>query len=142
MARRPIPMIEFDEVFFRHQKGHSVSQIARSCQEQVATSKAIMRAVEAMKNFTGQVQASTDRQQSVGTVISTSTSQMTGVIQGIKDACGEQSLCGEQIEQAMTRVKCSADSSLESARTLERGVESLSGQIGILEREMSKLRVE
>ncbi len=30
MARRSIPMIEFDEVFFRSQQGQNISQIARS----------------------------------------------------------------------------------------------------------------
>ncbi len=119
-----------------------VSQIARSCQEQVATSKGIMRAVELMKNFTGQVLASTDRQHSVGEVISTSTSQMTDIIQGIRDACQEQTACGGQIVHAMTSVQNSADSNLDSARILENGVESLSVQIGVLQREMAKLHVD
>jgi methyl-accepting chemotaxis protein len=119
-----------------------VAQIARSCQEQVSTSKGIMQAVELMKNFTGQVLASTDRQHSVGEVISTSTSQMTHIIQGIRDACQEQTACGEQIVHAMTSVQSSADSNLESARILETGVESLSVQIGVLQREMAKLQVE
>ena len=119
-----------------------VSQIARSCQEQVATSKGVMRAVELMKNFTGQVLASTDRQNTVGGVISTSTGQMTDIIQGIRDACQEQTACSEQIVHAMMSVQSSANSNLNSARILERGVESLSVQIDVLRREMAKLQVE
>ncbi|TWJ33085.1 methyl-accepting chemotaxis protein [Geobacter argillaceus] len=119
-----------------------VAQIARSCQEQVATSKGVMRAVDLMKDFTGQVLASTDRQHTVGGVIATSTGQMTDIIQGIRDACQEQTACSEQIDHAMASVQNSANSNLDSARILEHGVESLSFQIDVLRREMAKLQVE
>ena len=43
MARRSIPMIEFDEVFFRYQQGQSVSQIARSLHQARDTVRKYLR---------------------------------------------------------------------------------------------------
>ena len=48
MARRSIPMIEFDEVFFRFQQGQNVSQIARSLgQARDTVRKYLRRGIEA-----------------------------------------------------------------------------------------------
>jgi len=46
MARRPIPMIELDELLFRWQQGHNISQLARSLGQSRQTVRKYLRAAE------------------------------------------------------------------------------------------------
>lgn len=46
MARRPIPMIEIDELLYRWQQGHSISQIARSLGQSRQTVRKYLRLAE------------------------------------------------------------------------------------------------
>lgn len=46
MARRPIPMIELDELLFRWQQGHNISQLARSLGQSRQTVRKYLRLAE------------------------------------------------------------------------------------------------
>jgi methyl-accepting chemotaxis protein len=118
-----------------------VGQIASSCQEQTATSRSIMKAVELMKELTSRVFSSAERQESVGRGMAESTAQMTGVVEVIRGASVEQADSCKRITDSVMRVQGSAESSLESAQTMESAVESLTTQIKLLQQEISKLKV-
>jgi len=117
-----------------------VAQIARSCQESARTNNSIMSAVERMKGFTADVTSSASSQQQIGTEIARSTKQMAADIDRIKNACGEQSELSMQIYNSIDTVRDSTQSSLESALIMEKGVESLLMQTGILKKEIRQLQ--
>lgn len=118
-----------------------VAQIARSCQESARTNSSIMAAVERMKDFTTDVTSSASSQQTIGAEIAKSTEQMAADIERIKDACGEQSEWSMQIYTSIDTVRDSTQSSLESALIMEKGVESLLAQTGILKKEIRQLQI-
>jgi len=118
-----------------------VAQIARSCQESARTNSSIMAAVERMKGFTTDVTSSASSQQQIGAEIAKSTEQMAADIDRIKGACGEQSEWSMQIFNSIDTVRDSTQSSLESALIMEKGVESLLAQTGILKEEIRQLQV-
>jgi hypothetical protein len=66
---------------------------------------------------------------------------MAADIERIKEACSEQSELSLQIFESIDTVRDSAQSSLESARIMEKGVESLLVQTGILKQEIRQLQV-
>lgn len=118
-----------------------VAQIARSCQESARTNSSIMTAVERMKGFTTDVNSSASSQQQIGEEIAKSTEQMATDISKIKDACSEQSEWSMQIYSSIDTVRDSTQSSLESAKIMEKGVESLLFQTGILKNEIRQLQI-
>lgn len=118
-----------------------VAQIARSCQESARTNSSIMIAVERMKGFTTNVTNSAANQQQIGSDIAKSTELMATDIAKIKDACSEQSEWSMQIFDSIDSVRDSTQSSLESASIMEKGVESLLVQTGILKNEVKQLQV-
>lgn len=118
-----------------------VAQIARSCQESARTHGSIMTAVERMKAFTTDVTGSAASQQQIGDDIAKSTEQMTNDIARIKTACSEQSEWSLQIYTSIDTVRDSMQSSLESAAVMEKGVESLLVQTGILKTEIKQLQI-
>ncbi len=118
-----------------------VEHIARSCQEASRTNSGIMKAVERMKSFTSQVNASATSQQQVGADISSSTDRMVSELGEIKSACGEQSDWSMQIVQSIDNVRDSTQSNIESARIMERGVENLIAQINRLRGEIQQLQI-
>lgn len=117
-----------------------VAQIARSCQESARTNSSIMTAVERMKAFTTDVTSSAASQQQIGSDIAKSTELMAADIARIKDACSEQSEWSMQIFNSIDTVRDSTQSSLESASIMEKGVESLLLQTGILKKEIKQLQ--
>lgn len=118
-----------------------VSQIATSSQEQAVTSRAIMKSVELMKDLTSRVLASTSRQESVGAGLAESTAQMADVAEMIRESNIDQVDGCKQITDSVTRVRSSAESSLESARSMKAAVEGLTTQIESLQREIAKIIV-
>lgn len=118
-----------------------VAQIARSCQESARTNSSIMTAVERMKGFTTDVTSSAESQQQIGGDIAKSTELMATDIARIKEACCEQSEWSMQIFNSIDSVRDSTQSSLESASIMEKGVESLLLQTGILKKEVKQLQV-
>jgi methyl-accepting chemotaxis protein len=118
-----------------------VAQIARSCQESARTNSSIMTAVERMKGFTTDVNSSASSQQQIGEEIAKSTEQMAADISKIKDACSEQSEWSMQIYSSIDTVRDSTQSSLESAKIMEKGVENLLLQTGILKNEIRQLQI-
>lgn len=118
-----------------------VEHIARSCQEASRTNNGIMVAVERMKTFTSQVNASATNQQQVGADISSSTERMTTDLVTIKKACSEQSDWSMQIVQSIDNVRESTQSNMESARIMEKGVVSLIAQIERLRQEIQQLQI-
>jgi methyl-accepting chemotaxis protein len=117
-----------------------VGQISLSCQEQAATSRAIMSAAELMKELTSRVFTSAARQERVGEGIAESTAQMSDVVEMIRKASVDQADCCRRITVSVRRVSGSADSSLDSARSMEAAVESLATQIELLQQEIAKLK--
>ena len=117
-----------------------VAQIARSCQESARTNSSIMAAVERMKGITTDVTSSASCQQQLGAEITKTTEQMAADIEIIKDACGEQSEWSMQIFNSIDTVRDSTQSSLESALIMEKGVESLVVQTGMLKKEIRQLQ--
>jgi len=93
-----------------------------------------------MKGFTTDVTSSASCQQQIGAEITKTTEQMAADIEIIKDACGEQSEWSMQIFNSIDTVRDSTQSSLESALIMEKGVESLLVQTGILEKEIRQLQ--
>lgn len=118
-----------------------VAQIARSCQESARTNSSIMTAVERMKGFTTNVTSSAASQQQIGGDIAKSTELMAADIARIKEACCEQSEWSMQIFNSIDSVRDSTQSSLESASIMEKGVENLLLQTGILKNEVKQLQV-
>lgn len=118
-----------------------VAQIARSCQESARTNSSIMTAVERMKSFTNDVTSSAASQQQIGSDIAKSTEQMAADIARIKEASCEQSEWSMQIFDSIDSVRDSTQSSLESANIMEKGVERLLLQTGILKKEVKQLQV-
>lgn len=118
-----------------------VAQIARSCQESARTNNSIMTAVERMKAFTTDVTSSAASQQQIGSDIAKSTEQMAADIARIKAACSEQSEWSMQIFNSIDTVRDSTQSSLDSANIMEKGVESLLLQTGILKKEIKQLQI-
>jgi methyl-accepting chemotaxis protein len=118
-----------------------VSQISTSCQEQSTTSRAIMASVEQMKDLTASVFTSTSRQESAGRGLAESTAQMSEVVEMIRKSSIDQADGCMRINDSVGRVQGSAEGSLESARDMKATVESLTTQIGSLQREIAKLRV-
>ncbi len=53
MARRPIPMIELDEVFFRFQQGQSLMQIVRSVGQARNTVRKYLRLAQGRRAHSG-----------------------------------------------------------------------------------------
>jgi methyl-accepting chemotaxis protein len=70
-----------------------------------------------------------------------STEQMATDITKIKDARDEQSEWSMQIFTSIDTVRESTQSSLESAMIMEKGVESLLLQTGILKKEVRQLQI-
>lgn len=118
-----------------------VAQIARSCQESARTNSSIMTAVERMKGYTTNVTSSAASQQQIGADIAKSTELMAADIARIKEASCEQSEWSMQIFNSIDSVRDSTQSSLESASIMEKGVESLLLQTGILKNEVKQLQV-
>ncbi len=118
-----------------------VAQIARSCQESGRTNNAIMIAVERMKNFTSEVYRSAENQQKIGSELASSTEQMAADIHIIKGSCGVQSEWAHQIVNSIDTVRESTQSNLDSAVIMEKGVDNLLLQIGILKREIQQLQI-
>lgn len=118
-----------------------VAQIARSCQESSRTNSSIMVAVERMKGFTTQVNGSASSQQKIGEEIAMSTERMAADIKTIETACNEQSQWSMQIYSSIDSVRDSADSNLDSAKIMEKGVENLLMQIEKLKAEIRQLQI-
>jgi hypothetical protein len=100
-----------------------------------------MTAVERMKAFTTDVTSSAASQQQIGSDLAKSTEQMAADIARIKEACSEQSEWSMQIFNSIDTVRDSTLSSLESASIMEKGVESLLLQTGILKKEIKQLQI-
>lgn len=118
-----------------------VAQIARSCQESARTNSTIMTAVERMKSFTADVTSSAASQQQIGGDIAKSTELMAADIGRIKEASSEQSEWSMQIFTSIDAVRDSTQSSLDSARIMEKGVGNLLLQTEILKKEVRQLQV-
>jgi methyl-accepting chemotaxis protein len=118
-----------------------VAQIARSCQESARTNSSIMTAVERMKGFTTNVTNSAISQQQIGSDIAKSTEMMSTDIAKIKGASSEQSEWSMQIFNSIDAVRDSTQSSLDSARIMEKGVDKLLMQTEILKNEVRHLQV-
>jgi methyl-accepting chemotaxis protein len=124
-----------------HDVADMATQIATSSQEQTATSRAIVGSVQWMKELTAKVLASTSRQERVGDGIAESTAQMSEVVEVIRGASIDETACCRRITDSAVRVQGSAQGTMESARTMEAAVESLSTQIEVIRQEIAKLHV-
>jgi methyl-accepting chemotaxis protein len=120
---------------------NTVTQISISTQEQSATSRSINGSVQLMKELTARVLFSTSRQESVGRGIAESTADMADVVEMIRGASAEQAVCGDRITGSVASVRGSAAATLKSARSMEAAVESLAGQIEVIQQEIAKLQV-
>jgi methyl-accepting chemotaxis protein len=118
-----------------------VEQIVSATREQRHGSEQIMAAAERMKDLTLQVKTSTREQSKVGSLIANSTENITGMIQRIKYACDEQSRGSEQIVAAVENIQHSTRINLEATKIMNESAASLSGQVGILQNEMSAFTI-
>ena len=118
-----------------------LDQIVSATREQRHGSEQIMSAVEKMKDLTLQVKTSTHEQSKVGAHIAQSTENITDMIQRIKCACDEQSSGSEQIVAAVENIQQSTQINLQATKIMGDSVESLSSQVGILQKEMSAFTV-
>jgi len=84
---------------------------------------------------------STARQENAGKGMAESTAHMADVVGMIRDASVDQADCCSRMTNSVTRVQGSAESSLESARSMEIAVENLTTQIELLQREIAQLKV-
>ncbi|GAM09246.1 methyl-accepting chemotaxis protein TlpC [Geobacter sp. OR-1] len=118
-----------------------VAQIAKSSREQGATSELIISAVERMKELTVNVRSSSHEQREIGTNIADSTGKMGHIISELERLRSEQSERSGEIRKAMQEMDKATSEDLSAVHIMEEGVENLSRQIGLLQSEMAKLKV-
>ncbi|MBT0665163.1 HAMP domain-containing protein [Geobacter pelophilus] len=118
-----------------------VAQIAKSSREQGATSELIIAAVDRMKDLTVNVRSSSLEQREIGANISESTGRMGLIISELERLRNEQAERSDEIRKAMQEMDRATNEDLSAVHIMEEGVENLSRQIGLLQTEMAKLKV-
>ncbi len=119
-----------------------VGQIAKATHEQRLGSELIMTAVGKMKELNGQVLNAIREQSKVGGFIARTTTNITGMIQQIRRACGEQSRGSEQIVNAMQDIQDSATVNLEVAQGMNMVVTGLLAQVTTLQGALGNFSID
>jgi methyl-accepting chemotaxis protein len=119
-----------------------VAQISKSSREQKTTSELIISAVDRMKELTVNVRSSSHEQRGIGANIAESTEKMSVIIGELERLRSDQAKRSGEIRLAIQEMDRATNEDLSAVHIMEGGVDSLSRQIGLLETEMAKLKVD
>lgn len=119
-----------------------IAQIATSSREQGKTSELIISAVSRLKELTLNVRTSSQEQRSIGDNIEESTGRMNLIIGELERLRSEQARRSGEIRTAIREMERATGEDLSAVHIMEEGVENLSRQIGLLQAEMAKLKVD
>jgi methyl-accepting chemotaxis protein len=117
-----------------------VDQTATAMVEQEKGSQAIRSAAEKMWEMTTHVKNSTREQSNAAKTIARSTEKIDEQVQRIMAACDQQGRQGEEVDRAVARIRDSAKDNLEFVQLLNQIVRGMSGQVKILQREMTMFK--
>jgi methyl-accepting chemotaxis protein len=117
-----------------------VDQTATAMVEQEKGSQAIRSAAEKMWEMTTHVKNSTREQSNAAKTIARSTENIDEQVQMIMAACEQQGRQGEEVDHAVAQIRDSAKDNLEFVQLLNQIVRGMSGQVKILQREMTMFK--
>jgi methyl-accepting chemotaxis protein len=117
-----------------------VDQTATAMVEQEKGSQAIRSAAENMWKMTTHVKNSTREQSNAAKTIARSTENIDEQVQRVMAACDLQGRQGEEVDRAVARIRDSAKDNLEFVQRLNQVVRGMSGQVKILQREMTMFK--
>jgi methyl-accepting chemotaxis protein len=93
-----------------------------------------------MWKMTTHVKTSTREQSNAAKTIARSTEKIDEQVQRIMAACDQQGRQGEEVDRAVARIRDSAKDNLEFVQLLNQIVRGMSGQVKILQREMTMFK--
>ncbi len=123
-----------------NQVANMLQQISAAVKQQSEGIQQQAKAAEAMKDISSQVKLSTGEQAKGSHQISASMENIRNMMQQIDQASKDQSLRSQQVVEAVSAVRKIAESNAARTAELDKVVENLAEQAGVLEKEIGSFK--